>query len=1850
VPNPYLLEATTAAGARPANPYLEAADAPQPELGVAPPAAPLGEPARPSRGHHIPRPYKEPGVYGPLDSGPQMRASTIDNTPRTWRDALGDFVASAQAGIDNGVAAISEAPVHALNLGIDLSNRFMELGTDYERPAPRMVDQPQIVRDYAAGKRASAEQALARVSVPGRVRDAALGDADGFLETLALAAEHPGVLSNPAGATAGALVPGLVAGPAVPAQLAAQAIGAGASNAHEVEAALIAQGVDPDVAARTSAEVFGASTALNYAIPRAVPGGQAAESLLARTLTGEAAKSTAASAATRFAVPVLGETVGEGLPEGLDQIVQNLATGQPVLQGVGQQTALGTILGAPGGVVAGGADALSEPAPRKPAELPAEIQTAADFLRQVQDQRAAPKPRMRVQPDGSLAPAPESAPPAATARPSTPPAPVRPAGQTPTPAPVPQAQPLVPEASPTVPLPAQPQDTPAPVVGAAPTADGVPGASTPAPAAQAEPESSEFGPVLRQYRGDAKGAIDALREAKTGDAVGALTHPDVGEIDLVWGEVPKGGKQGYGLAKIEQKHPEVLGDLQGFLDTLDVVERTPKRIQLESADGKAAVALQWNGREKTWLLTAFEKEKAGGSTRADTAALAAGDDKARPGASLDSSVPPPASPGNTASDAGQAPVNAPDQPIDATAPPIDAPPPAAAGGAEPAANAPRTATGTKNAVTDAERADEVRDPVLRDLGKSNASTLAEARDALASNPSRGAEVVERLRNEGTGEISLADEAVLLVEKVRLRNARDDAAARASDTAASPEARAVARREFDDAEARINEMDQATVASGREWGRLGQFRQRMLREDYSFEALERRERVREGRPLTVEESAKLKEFAARVQQLEQEAEVARKKLEEAQAQADSTGAYRALVDEMAKALKGERRGRPSIEKLKANADESRAALRKMLGRTNAGIDPVAFFHLGRIGAYHFANGAVKLADWLGRMRAELGAKLFGEVEPALPDVFAMAKTLGDKSATKTPEQVLAGVDPANVTHRDVVELARAHLLAGVTGEGPVMQAVHKDLQGIAPEMTERDVRRLFADYGKVKFPSRDADKVALRELRALVQLQESIDRLAEGRDALKTGPQRDKATQAIREKRKQLDTLLRVQEKSNAPDPEKLATYQQARAENLRHQIEDLEKQMATGERAAKDTKPAPTNEEIRQLTEQRDALRRQLDALANPPMSPEQRYQRGRATAIARQIEEIQQRLTVNDYARRGRPEPKALDQANTEAAFKLAKLKEEFARRQFESEMAKRHPVRKIFGAVGETMNLARAILTSIDLSAVLRQGGFIVLGHPVRGIQSIVPMLKAFASAKGEFAANEEIARRPNAPLYKKFGLELTQDGGHTLSKMEEAYMSRWIDRLPTAIGGGLVRGSSRSFTVFMNKLRADSFDAMAAALGKGKRLTPEEGKAIANYINVATGRGHLWKQAATGLNTVFFAPRLVASRFNLLSGQPLYGGTARTRQLVVEEYARFLAGVAVVFALAAAAADDDDQAIVSLDPRSTDFLKMRFGDTYIDPMAGLSQVTVFLAREVTGQKVTTGSDLVPGRTVSLRPVEGEKEVFGSENGWDVATRFARTKLAPVPGAIATLVSGENVIGEKQTPGQVAASMVVPMSLQNIADVMTDNGTPRGAAILTLSMLGMGVQYREPRKTRQQEVDTTVKKLGLLDKLAVYDRDPSATDSEGRDLRTIILSGNWQEQVAKLPKDERAAAMARLEEIRTSRDPATETTVWIVDKDGEAKKLPPPPNEPIDRQFIAWQQKREVNKAIKSVRSSFGAGDEEAARARLEELRGVLGEDVEVEVGTDENGEPQLTLRGANQAREQAVQTALRSERSAP
>ena len=219
------------------------------------------------------------------------------------------------------------------------------------------------------------------------------------------------------------------------------------------------------------------------------------------------------------------------------------------------------------------------------------------------------------------------------------------------------------------------------------------------------------------------------------------------------------------------------------------------------------------------------------------------------------------------------------------------------------------------------------------------------------------------------------------------------------------------------------------------------------------------------------------------------------------------------------------------------------------------------------------------------------------------------------------------------------------------------------------------------------------------------------------------------------------------------------------------------------------------------------------------------------------------------------------------------------------------------------------------------------------------------------------------------------------------------------------------------------------------------------------MATGRGTLGalEQAAVPLNTLFFAPRLTASRFQILLGKPFFGGNNRTRKLIAKEYARYLIGMGLLYATALFAFPDD-YIDVEIDPRSTDFGKLRIGNTRLDPLSGLSQTVVLMSRMISGKTKSTF-------TGEITPIRGKDVPFGRANTLEVLTRFMRNKLSPMFGTAANIITGTDFKGDPVTIKSEAKNLLTPMAVSEVFESIKEQGVPAGTAISLMSIFGMGV-----------------------------------------------------------------------------------------------------------------------------------------------------------------------------------------------
>ena len=506
------------------------------------------------------------------------------------------------------------------------------------------------------------------------------------------------------------------------------------------------------------------------------------------------------------------------------------------------------------------------------------------------------------------------------------------------------------------------------------------------------------------------------------------------------------------------------------------------------------------------------------------------------------------------------------------------------------------------------------------------------------------------------------------------------------------------------------------------------------------------------------------------------------------------------------------------------------------------------------------------------------------------------------------------------------------------------------------------------------------------------------------------------------------------------------------------------------------------------------ATRQELRDIANPKLTEEEkannRYESGLKRSLAYWTG-VNEKYASGDFTPKPKKAERVPTQAQKDIAFERDRNHREADRRFEENRRALRSPVRKAFDAVAKIMNTSRTLIVSFDLPPMFRQGAALTASSPILSIRAMRQAFKAIGSEKGLYEVETELLKNPEvAAFVKRSKLDLSSTEGSVANK-EEGYQDSWAGQLPLGIGK-LVQMSERGYVAYMNVLRVLKALAMADNLGGVNGLTDPEARIIGNMVNVFSGRGDVGKLKAVAEETsiAFFAFRNAVSRFQMVLGQPFLKGAGkgswRVRQAIAKEYAKSLIGITLFYGmtklaltamLGANPKDDEDKWSIKWNPFSGDILshdlwKIRIGKTRLDPLGGISQATVFLARLATGKTKLPSGVIVPTR--------GEGRPYNSSDDWDIAGRFLRSKLSPVLGSVIDWTKGTDYLGKPVTKESIAANLSIPLVGRDILAAMKDQGVPRGTAMAMLTMFGMGSQSYDERMERAARDEMHVLTVG--------------------------------------------------------------------------------------------------------------------------------------------------------------------------
>lgn len=446
---------------------------------------------------------------------------------------------------------------------------------------------------------------------------------------------------------------------------------------------------------------------------------------------------------------------------------------------------------------------------------------------------------------------------------------------------------------------------------------------------------------------------------------------------------------------------------------------------------------------------------------------------------------------------------------------------------------------------------------------------------------------------------------------------------------------------------------------------------------------------------------------------------------------------------------------------------------------------------------------------------------------------------------------------------------------------------------------------------------------------------------------------------------------------------------------------------------------------------------------------------------VLRNIEKLEEELKQTTIEKApARVVPK-LDSEALQLKDRYIKLKQEREIRIIKQQYANRTKFQKLKDQAIRIGNIPRTVMSSMDFSAPLRQALVATVSHPTVAAKAFVEMFKHAVSQKAFDRWFLDVQEDPRYAVAKESGLFIADPHDPKLTAQEEAFMGNLVEKVPV-IGSLLIKGSERAYVTYLNKMRWDLFNNFTEELeaqGKTVHNSPAEYKGFADYVNNATGRGKLLASLEEGaplLSAVFFAPRLIASRLNFLN-PAFYAKLPKAVRIQAIKDVSITIGVGLtVLALASLGGAE-----VEDDPRSTDFGKIKVGNTRWDIWGGYQQYIRLMAQLITGQTKSSTT----GRMSTL---DG-KGAFGRTRA-NVIGSFFRGKLAPIPAMSWDFIDGRTVTGE-QVSIPMELERMLPLIYSDVKDAYDEQGAK---ALITTGIpatFGIGVSTYTPRNDKYKK-----------------------------------------------------------------------------------------------------------------------------------------------------------------------------------
>ena len=378
-----------------------------------------------------------------------------------------------------------------------------------------------------------------------------------------------------------------------------------------------------------------------------------------------------------------------------------------------------------------------------------------------------------------------------------------------------------------------------------------------------------------------------------------------------------------------------------------------------------------------------------------------------------------------------------------------------------------------------------------------------------------------------------------------------------------------------------------------------------------------------------------------------------------------------------------------------------------------------------------------------------------------------------------------------------------------------------------------------------------------------------------------------------------------------------------------------------------------------------------------------------------------------------------------------------------------KRSPGAVSLKGVVEVAGFAKSLKASIDNSVIGRQGIKTLFAHPVTWLknsaQSFVDMVKVFGGKEVLKEVQAEVLSRENSlnGLYRKEKL--------AIGNVEEAYPTTLPEKIP--ILGKIFKASQEAFTAWQYRTRADVFDKYVEIAEKSNA----DIEGIGTVVNSLTGRGKIGglEPISKGLNNVFFSPRFLKSNIDLLTVHAFdknIGSFARKEAAI--NTLKVIGGVSAILTIANAVHPES----VEEDSRSSDFGKIRSGNTRFDVSGGMASIITLAFRLARNSSKSSTTGKVKGLSTGK---------FGSVTKEDVIWDFAKNKFSPAMSVFYDiLIEGKDREGNEPSLAGALDDLLTPLPIKNYQELKDDPNSANILVAMIADGLGIGTNTYSKRK----------------------------------------------------------------------------------------------------------------------------------------------------------------------------------------